>query len=852
MADQLPAPPRILELRLLPLAAGAWASAYWGVRISPAAGWCLCLILGGSAAVVVVLGVARAALPAPLSRHARAAVRSVAVPAALSALIFGTAALQVERRTEGPIGGAIEAQASLTGNFRAASDARKSTPDRFSNQPRFLLEAVLVDASSGGRSFAADTPILVIGGPDYSSIHLGDQFSAAGRLAETEPGDRAAAILRAGRAPDVTPAGGWYSVTARLRTTFSEACSVLGGDAAQLLPGMVLGDRSRLSPDLEGAMKNTGLTHLTAVSGANIGFLLAFVFLVTRALRIPRAAAAAAGLAAVLAFVLLVRPDPSVLRAAVMGSLGVIAVLTGRGRLAAALLWLCMVLLLAVDPWLAASYGFILSVLATMGLILLGPHLARALSRWMPQPAAVLVAVPLSAQLFCSPVLVLLQPQVPVYSLPANLAAAPLTPMVTVVGTLAVPLAAMAPGMARLPLEMAGAGAAWVAAVARLFDSLPGSLLPWPGGVTGTVLMVAAGALSAGALLVPAARARARSAARPGSFGSPDGFPGWLPPVSGHGWMRGRKRGRGRLRTGLACLLAVLMPVAGAGLWGRTSGPLLPGSWEAAACDVGQGDGLVVRTGETSALVIDTGPEPEAMNTCLTDLGIESVDLLVLTHAHADHYGGVEGVASGRRVDRIGYSTADPVLPPALERALAGIPGERIRLVRGMEGRSGPAQWEVLWPPAQKPALSENDASAVLLITIGVETAPLRLLFTGDLEAESAAELLRLEPDLARQRLDVLKVAHHGARNGGTTVIDRLKPRLALISVGAGNDYGHPAEQILSALAAGETPVVRTDLLGTVCLARSGTQLQVFAAGRRLNRRRGRPGRLAQGRDRPS
>lgn len=812
-----PAGPEIhplLEFRLVPVAAAAWAAAFLAVRLAAQDAKVLGAVLALVSIVLLIL--------VPVLRwtgsRSGVLVRAVAVPAAAAALVCVCAGTLTAERMAGPIASAIAEGRTVTGEFRASTDARAVAADRFSGDSRYITEAVLQQATSGGQRFSAAATVLVIGGSGYEEVQLGDRFTAAGSLQATDPGERSVALLYANGKPEVEAAGGWYGETARIRRTFSAVAGahagLTGEDAAGLLPGMVLGDRSTLDDTVETAMKNTGLTHITAVSGANCGYLLAFVFLLARAVRLPRGWAAAAGVAALLAFVLVVRPDASVLRAAVMGSLGTIAVLSGRGKLPAALLCLSITVLLAVDPWLSGSYAFILSVLATSGLILLGPRLTELLARRLPWPLAAALAVPMAAQFFCSPVLVLLQPQVPAFSLPANVAVAPVVPLVTVVGMLAAVLAATVPVAAGPFVLISGAGAAWTAGVARFFDGLPGSLVPWPSGATGVILMV----LVAGAGV-------------------------WLlwragPPTEGTQSVR---PAAGQRRTWVLAAALLLLPSgAAAALIQLRPGPA-PAGWVVAACDVGQGDGLVVRTATHHAVVVDAGPDPDAMDRCLTRLQVEVVDLFVLSHAHLDHYGGAAGVLRGRTIQQIAYSSAEPDLPAPLQEVLEGSGAEMTRLTEGMGTRTGAAEWNVLWPEAGSAPANENDASSVILMTVdpaaalmenGQQAQPddgarFTILLTGDIEEDASAVLLSRHAELRRVDVDVLKVPHHGARNGGTALIDALAPQLALISVGAENDYGHPGPEILQTLNATGTVVARTDQLGSVCLTMDGSTLHI-------------------------
>ncbi|MCC9174570.1 ComEC/Rec2 family competence protein [Arthrobacter sp. zg-Y179] len=785
---------------------------------------------------------------------AAAFLRGAAVPAAAAALVCAGATGSLSARTNGPISGLIAEEAAITAELRAASDARPAAADRFTGKPRYLIDAVAESGTADSQRFGTSATLLVVGGKDYAPIRLGDRFSSAGSLQPLPAGDRNLALLRAAAPPDVTPAGGWYAATAGLRGAFIQAAKDRGADVEGLLPGMVLGDRGGLDPGLEQAMKNTGLTHLTAVSGANCSYLLAFIFLSARALRMPRVPAVLLALTGLTAFVLLVRPDPSVLRAAVMGGLGALAVLSGRGRLSAALLFLSISVLLCMDPWLCGNYAFILSVCATLGLIVLGPHLVRVLSMRLPRWLAAALAIPIAAQLFCSPVLVLLQPQLPVYSVPANLVAAPVVPAVTIAGMLAVVLVGLAPVLAAPPLLLAAAGGWWVAKTARSFESVPGALVAWPEGSLGVLLM----SMCAGASVVGILYLSRRTA---GGV-----FAGWAErangeeraePVNGEDDADQRDR-----HTGARRRASTANPRAGFAGWyfphrpwvaaGAAASLVLPGGavlaaralqgepgqedeWMVAACDVGQGDGFAIRAGPDSAVVIDAGGEPGPMDACLDRLGVRTVEFLVFTHAHLDHYGGAAGVLSGRSVLQVGYSSADPELPEKLAGELAGTAAPRTRLAQGMAGTAGLVQWEVLWPPAPDSAVpaagdgEENNASAVLLVTVGGPgqgERPLRVLFTGDAEEEAAAAILATQANL-RAGVDVLKVAHHGARNGGEGWIRAVRPSLALISVGTDNEYGHPAPEILTQLRAAGTAVARTDQHGTVVVVREGNDLEV-------------------------
>ncbi len=338
-------------------------------------------------------------------------------------------------------------------------------------------------------------------------------------------------------------------------------------------------------------MRSSGLTHLVAVSGSNVAIVVGAALFLAQRLGLPRRFRPPLAALTLIGFVIVARPEPSVLRAAVMGGVGLVGLATARGRQGVPALSAAIIALLVVDPWLARSYGFALSALATLGLLLFARPWAEALSRWLPRPLAMAIAVPLAAQAACGPVIVLLQGSVSLVSVPANLAAAPLVAPATIAGVLAAAASLVSAGLAHAIAWCGVLPAEGIAAVARLSQRAPA--LPWPGGAAGAVSLAL---LTAMAILcaAPVARACAR-----------------------HPW-------------GAAAFAPVLL----AGVWPTSSPGWPPAGWVMVMCDVGQGDGLVLDTAPHHAIVVDTGPDPALMDGCLRRLQITVVDLLVLTHDH--------------------------------------------------------------------------------------------------------------------------------------------------------------------------------------------------------------------------
>nr|WP_269211955.1 ComEC/Rec2 family competence protein [Zhihengliuella flava] len=566
-----------------------------------------------------------------------------------------------------------------------------------------------------------------------------------------------------------------------------------------------MGDRSGQTEQLDEAMKVTGLAHLTAVSGANCALIMGFVLWILRLVDVPRALAALVALGALGGFVVLVGPEASIVRAAVMGAISAVAVFAGRGRQAFAALCLCIVVLLAWIPDFATDVAFQLSVLATAGIVLLGRPLADVLSRVMPSWLAQGVAISVAAQLFCQPVLVLIEPRLATYAVIANLVVAPAVPVVTIAGTLGLVLSSM-PAVFVMPLVwVAGVPAHAVGLLALEISHWPSAAVAWPEGALGVILAAALAALCA-----------LGTGAASYGMGAGRGFAERQLGVKAPGLAIGAFLAAGALVAGtVAPVTAHIEP--------RVSAVV-------AMCDVGQGDALIMRTGTHSAVGVDVGPDADAYLGCLHRLGIDELEVLFISHLHADHVGALDGIAAEIRIRRVYYSTSRPVdqspqdLPPALSgsgvgsleirRAIAGDVGH-VDVQAGPRHGPGQLAWSVLWPEPKRIPEQENDASLVLRFHLSVPQGNLSVLATGDIEQEAMREFLRHHPDLSA---DVLKVAHHGARNGGLETADAVRPRLALIGVGAGNSYGHPATVIVEGLDERGVAVGRTDRHGLVTI----------------------------------
>ncbi|OIQ75436.1 ComEC family competence protein [mine drainage metagenome] len=260
-----------------------------------------------------------------------------------------------------------------------------------------------------------------------------------------------------------------------------------------------------------------------------------------------------------------------------------------------------------------------------------------------------------------------------------------------------------------------------------------------------------------------------------------------------------------------------------------------PKDWTLLACDVGQGDGLVLNLGEHRAIVIDAGPDPRLIGKCLDELKIKSVPLVILTHDHADHVEGLPGVLRHRKVDSIWITPLDEPRGEfhRISRWAKSIPVTHVRA--GIRVRIGGYRIETLWPNGIED--SPNNSSIATLITrASPQRSPLRLFLGGDLEAPAQAVLLetwRHHPEWGPTRVDLVKICHHGSANQDPNFLTALRPRVAVISVGKANMYGHPARNTVAALVRLGVYVARTDESGSVAIAQRAQGLAVVARGHR-------------------
>ena len=604
----------------------------------------------------------------------------------------------------------------------------------------------VIEIKDGDREYRLRSPARLISSEaQFKEILPGQKIRVQVLVQPSNEGRVASLLINKGNFVVISPPSRWANSLDRIRDGLRAASGT--GDSGALIPGMVLGDTSLQSATFKNEMRRSGLTHLVAVSGANFAIVSTFILYLMQFVfrKIPLRLGATAVF--LIAFIALVRPSPSVLRAAAMAAVLLIAQGTHRGRDSLPALGFAIAAVVVADPWQVRDPGFALSVLATAGLLIAAPRLVEKFSTVMPKPLAIVIATPLAATLFCSPVIVAISGQLSLMSIVANVLAAPAVAPITIVGFVAGLISPAFPALSLLLLWCVKPLAAWVAWIASVISDY--SVITFATGAKGFFIIAAVLAL---------------------------------------GYFFNRK----------VVITALLILVAISWLL-RFPG----GDWQVANCDVGQGDSMVVNLGDHRAIVIDTGPDPIAEDRCLHQLGIKKIELLILTHVHADHVGGVDGALRDRSVMAQWFGNV---------RA-----GTRATFASDR----GPVTVEVLWPQGQwadEQTSDPNNSS----IAVVLRTPDYSLFAGGDMEPLTQAQIAPLVG-----RVDIYKVCHHGSRFQDESFTRALSPTISVISVGEGNSYGHPAPQTIQSLTRLGSRVLRTDLDGAIAIRANGSRFRI-------------------------
>ena len=633
----------------------------------------------------------------------------------------------------------------------------------------------------------------LLGYPFDRRVAFGGEARVEAFLQQAGPTDNAGWVLMArSTATTVRQPGAFLSAIDGMRQGLVSLSREEPGDGGRLLPGLAIGDTSAVDQGLLEAMRVTSLSHLVAVSGSNCAIVVAIVVALAALFGGGVWARLIAGVLALVGFVILVTPEPSIIRASIMAAIVLAFIASARPVRGIPVLGVTVLILLAINPWMALDFAFALSVMATGGILLFSVPLATKFGRFLPAPLALILALPVAAQIACQPILILLNPVIPVLAVPANALAAPAAPLATIVGMVACVFAGVLPALSASLVSLAWWPSAYVAAIGRALSAAPFATLPWPAGWWGVLSSASLGYLALGWFLLK--RGKHRKIRR----------------VMAVAWS--------------AVALAVMMGFLAPRALVKAS---VPSDWTIAQCDVGQGDALLLRSSGRVAL-IDMGEDPRLLTECLDLLGIQQIDLAIISHFDRDHVGGWPAIAGKAITVWRGPALVEE--DRDISRALQLSGATVIEVSAGDSAVLGSHAVEVLWPGGS--ALSEpgNDSSVVVAVRpLGDCGRCLSGLFLGDV-GEIPQRILVGRENLPS--VDVVKVSHHGSADQFSGLYAHINARVALMGVGADNTYGHPTEVALDILnAQGSTPL-RSDERGTLTLGRNTEGDIVFWAER--------------------
>jgi competence protein ComEC len=733
-----------------------------------------------------------------LRRHAAWAVAALAALSATAGLAWGGARLDATRTP------ALD----LPVHVRGIVVVRSPPVDDGQGGRRALAGVERLTSTRGAVPGGTRVIISLPEGARGAAVRTGTRLQVSGRLVPAA-GRRSpvwwrrhlarsaiAGRLMARRVRVVGRRGGLPGMRDAWREWVSRhAASGLAGDRGALVRGMALGGGSGLSEDAATAFRDAGLWHLLAVSGQNVAVVALAVLLGLRAMGAPRRGAICAAMATIVAYCLACDGGASVARAGVVGVLGVLAELRSAARERWYLLLVALAVLLAANPRAIGDPGLQLSFAAVIGLLAVAPPLADWLCGWMPRRVADLAALAAGAGLATAPVLAWHFGRLSLVGMALNVVAVPLAGPVVVTALAAILAGAIVTPLGTLLAWGAGMGAEALLAMARAAASVPGGAIDVPAAVAVPLLALP--------ILPPAAR-------------------WWLRRVPRDVPARAAARG-GVARGPVAMLLAGTALILVVGWVGRGGAPApWPVTPAVTALDVGQGDAILLRSPEGAAALVDTGTSrsPVPVLAALRRNGVEDLSLVVVTHDQEDHSGALPDVLARHRVALVAHP---PLGPDAgdLRRDLDaarrhGVPVREI--AAGAELDVGAWRLVVESPRGPPPAGSDpNPYSLTMLARAG----PFDVLLTADAESDALRSL-------SLPAVDVLKVAHHGSADAGLAdLLARLRPSTAVISVGAGNTYGHPTPETLAELRASGVRTLRTDLSGDVTVRAEGEGLAV-------------------------
>ena len=559
---------------------------------------------------------------------------------------------------------------------------------------------------------------------------------------------------------------------------------------AGLLNGMLIGYREGLSEEVQDAFSNAGLTHIMAVSGANVAFLILPLAFLLKLLRIRKAVANLMLIAFLILFVFVTGFEPSVLRAVVMASILLIAAILYREPDTYAALALSCIILLTASPCMLFNIGFQLSFGATLAIVMLYRNIKKLIAwPFLPDWIMEILAATLAAQLGVLPITLVYFNKVSLIAIIPNLLAVPMLELITILGMLMALVGQFSLFISQLLGYLNSVFLSAVLYITKLASSVPFATIKT---VTPPFILAVTYYIFVWFLL-------------------------WYKPLKG---ITLKPR-----HAAIALSFAAVFVLTGS---------LQPGRLEVVFLDVGEGDSTFIRTYSGKTMLIDGGGSANPSRTSkigesvilpfLLDSGVSRLDAVIASHPHADHIQGLSDVLEQMKVDKL-------ILPSLTdESGFAGLlqaAGDKnVQVSRCSEGetiRLDDRTYLQVLSPEQNCSVDEaslNNTSLVLKLCYGQT----EVLFTGDAETEVEDELVADGSVLAA---DVIKIAHHGSLSStGTAFLEKVNPLAAIISVGK-NYFGHPSPVTLALLEQSNVNCFRTDECGAVVMKSDGRTIKI-------------------------
>ncbi|MDR0950920.1 MAG: ComEC/Rec2 family competence protein [Candidatus Ancillula sp.] len=536
-----------------------------------------------------------------------------------------------------------------------------------------------------------------------------------------------------------------------------------------LISGMSIGDTRFVPKELKNNFKISGLTHLTAISGAHFSIILSILILIINLFKIPKSISIALQFLSIFLITFLVHPTDSVKRTLVMNFIALLGLTLKRKSQSISALSAVTIFYITTDPAITLSLGFALSCLATAGIILFSPKLQSFLSTFFPDLISELIAISLSAGFLTAPIVAKISGYIPFWTVLANILVTPFVPLSTLFSFLAVIFSPI-PSLSVFFIKIGSLGTIAIAGIANFISTLPLACFS-----TKLTFYIAIPLLILGLIIKFLKHSK------------------YFKPLT-------------RLKKYLIITIIslILTPFFILNYGKNQLGWFnnIPDNWIIANCDVGQGDAAAIKSGEHSAIIIDTGPKDTTsggigIDKCLRELNIRTIDLLITSHQHLDHIGGKQNATQNRKVEN------------------------ELNIQNSYTNQKGSInniQWEIL--DSNKNATNENNKSLAILFTITLTNNNTFTYFTaGDQEKDESITTLENLKQRQIQNIDYLKVNHHGSKNQLPELLNWLNPKVAILSVGK-NTFGHPAQKTINKLQMLNSEILRTDQNGTcgICL----------------------------------